>query len=109
MRQSGTARRDDSQRFDHVKGWSHSEAMHYKYFVLWRRSHEEVGMENLGKSLGDRREHLLQRELEVVQAAIERAAAAREESAVSKDWWAKLWQWRDELKSSLRRLPDWTA
>jgi len=66
-------------------------------------------MKNVGKSLGDRREHLLQWELEVVQAAIERAAGAQEESAVSKEWSAKLQQWRDELKSSLRRLPDWAA
>ena len=36
-------------------------------------------MKNAGESLGDRREHLLQWELEVVQAAIKRAAGAREE------------------------------
>ncbi len=66
-------------------------------------------MKNAGESLGDRREHLLQWELEVVQAAIERAAGAREESIVSQEWSAKLQKWRDEIKSSLRRLPDWAA
>jgi hypothetical protein len=66
-------------------------------------------MKNADGSLGDRRQHLLQWELEVVQAAIERAVGAREESNVSRDWSAKLQKWRDELKSFLRRLPNWAA
>jgi hypothetical protein len=63
-------------------------------------------MKNARESLAGSRESLLQWELEVVQAAMERAARAQEESCVSRDWSAKLQKYRDELEGSLRRRPD---
>jgi hypothetical protein len=63
-------------------------------------------MKNASESLAGSRESLLQWELEVVQAAMERAARAQEESCVSRDWSAKLQKYRDELEGSLRRRPD---
>jgi len=63
-------------------------------------------MKNVNESMAARRESLLQGELEVVRAAMERAASDRKESNVSRDWAAKLQKWSDELEVSLRRFPD---
>jgi hypothetical protein len=66
-------------------------------------------MDQANESSAGKRERLLQWELGVVQAAIEKGTSAQEASSVPKEWSAKLQKWRDELKGSLRRLSDRAA
>ncbi|HXY58878.1 MAG TPA: hypothetical protein VEH76_09880 [Methylocystis sp.] len=62
-------------------------------------------MNDASETSAVRRQRLLQDELTVVQAAIERTASVQGGSNASKAWSAKLKQWRDDIESSLRRLP----
>ncbi len=52
---------------------------------------------------------LLQQELEVVKAALERNAKAESASRDTQEWSSKLRQWRDDIELSLRNLPNRTA
>ena len=70
---------------------------------------EVIEMNDASENLAIKRERLLQRELEVVQAAIERGASGQGTSRVPKDWSAKVQRWRDELETSLQRTPDRAA
>ncbi|ARN82036.1 hypothetical protein MCBRY_003052 [Methylocystis bryophila] len=67
-------------------------------------------MKHANESLAEKRQRLLLRELEVVQAAIERAASAPDgASGVPSDWSAKLYKWREDIRNSLRPLVDRAA
>jgi hypothetical protein len=52
---------------------------------------------------------LLQQELEVVKAALERSAQVESASRDKEEWSSKLRQWRDDIELSLRSLPSRTA
>lgn len=67
-------------------------------------------MKHANETLAEKRQRLLLRELEVVQAAIERAASAPDgASSVPRDWSAKLHKWREDLRNTLRPLLDRAA
>ena len=52
---------------------------------------------------------LLQQELEVVKAALERNARVEATSKDGQEWSSKLRRWRDDIELSLRNLPNRTA